>query len=120
MYMLGEVKSPGPVAFFPNLTMGQLIAQAGGWTDGALYEESAVIRATPEATEILTVDLRQLLLEGDKRIDQYLRPNDIVFIPRTKIASWNAFVNQVLPTFRLINEPLTSVLLIQTLKDFNK
>jgi protein involved in polysaccharide export with SLBB domain len=120
VYLLGEVRNPGPIPFFPNLTMGHLIAQVGGWTDGALYEESAVIRATPEATEILTVDLRQLLLEGDKRIDQYLQPNDIVFVPRTKIASWNAFVNQILPTFRLINEPLNSVLLIKTLKDFNQ
>ncbi|MBI4536558.1 MAG: SLBB domain-containing protein [candidate division NC10 bacterium] len=120
VYLLGEVKAPGPVPYFPNLTMGQLIAQVGGWTDGALYEEAAVIRAAPEVTEILTVDLRQLLLEGDKQIDQYLRPNDIVFVPRTKIASWNAFVSQILPTFTLINQPVSTVLQIKALSDLSQ
>jgi len=119
VYLLGEVKTPGPVPYFPSLTMGQLIAQVGGWTDGALFEEAAVIRASAEVTEILTVDLRQLLLEGNKRIDQYLRPNDIVFVPRTKIANWNAFVNQILPTFNLVNQPISTILQIKAIKDFN-
>ena len=87
VYLLGEVKKPGPIPYFPKLTMGQIIAQAGGWTDGALFEESAIVRATPEATEIYTVDLRRLLLLGEKRIDQFLQPNDVVFVPRTPIAN---------------------------------
>jgi len=120
VFLLGEVRQPGPVPYFPNITMGQLIAQAGGWTDGALYDQAAIVRATPEVTEIYTVDLRQLLLEGDKRIDQYLKPNDVVFVPRTPIASWNALMNQLLPTFTLINQPLQSVLNIQAIRDFNK
>ena len=120
VFLLGEVKAPGPVAYFPSLTMGQLIAQVGGWTDGALYEESAVIRAKPEVTEILTVNLRELLLEGNKRIDQYLQPNDIVFVPRTKIANWNAFVNQLMPTFTLINAPISTALNIKALQDIAK
>jgi len=48
--------------------MAQLIAQAGGWTDNALYDQAAVVRATPEVTEIYTVDLRQLLLEGNSEL----------------------------------------------------
>ncbi|MFA5027840.1 MAG: polysaccharide biosynthesis/export family protein [Candidatus Methylomirabilota bacterium] len=119
VYLIGEVKAPGPVPYIPRLTMGQLIAQVGGWTDGALYEEAAVIRARPDVTEILTVDLRQLLLEGNKRIDQYLLPNDIVFVPRTKIASWNAFISQILPTFNLANQPLSTVLQIKAIQDLN-
>jgi polysaccharide export outer membrane protein len=120
VYLLGEVKKPGPVPYFPKLTMGQLVAQVGGWTDGALFEESAIVRASSEVTEIITVDLRRLLLEGDKRIDQYLRPNDIVFVPRTSIANWNAFINQLIPTFTLINQPVSTILSIRALKDFNK
>ena len=120
VYLLGEVKKPGPVPYFPKLTMAQLIAQAGGWTDGALFEESAIVRASSEVTEIITVDLRRLLLEGDKRIDQYLRPNDVVFVPRTSIANWNAFVNQLIPTFTLINQPVSTILSIRALKDFNR
>jgi polysaccharide biosynthesis/export protein len=120
VYLLGEVKRPGPVPYFPKLTMGQLIAQVGGWTDGALFEESAIVRATPEATEIYTIDLRRLLLLGEKRMDQFLQPNDIVFVPRTPIANWNAFIGQLRPTFQFINDPLTTVLSLKAIKDFNK
>ena len=118
VFLLGEVKTPGPVPYFPNLTMGQLVAQVGGWTDGALFDQSAIIRSADGVTEIITVDLRRLLVEGEKRIDQYLKPNDVVFVPRTPIASWNALVNQLAPTFNLINQPLYTILSIKAIQSF--
>jgi polysaccharide export outer membrane protein len=118
VFLLGEVKTPGPAPFFPNLTLAQLVAQVGGWTDSALYDQAAVIRSADGVTEILTVDLRRLLLEGERRIDQYLKPNDVVFVPRTPIASWNALVNQLAPTFNLINQPLYTVLSIKAIQSF--
>jgi polysaccharide export outer membrane protein len=118
VFLLGEVKTPGPAPYFPNLTMGQLVAQVGGWTDAARYDEAAIIRSANGVTEIITVDLRRLLLEGEKRIDQYLQPNDVVFVPRTPIANWNAFIGQIKPTFELINQPLYTILSIKALKSF--
>jgi protein involved in polysaccharide export with SLBB domain len=118
VYLLGEVKTPGPAPFFPNLTLAQLIAQVGGWTDAALYDQAAIIRSAAGVTEILTVDLRRLLLEGEKRIDQYLKPNDVVFVPRTPIANWNAFIGQIRPTFDLINQPLYTILSIKAIQSF--
>jgi polysaccharide export outer membrane protein len=118
VYLLGEVKTPGPAPYFPNLTLAQLIAQVGGWTDAARYDEAAIIRSGAGVTEILTVDLRRLLLEGDRRIDQYLKPNDVVFVPRTPIANWNAFIGQIRPTFDLINQPLYTILSIKAIESF--
>jgi polysaccharide export outer membrane protein len=118
VFLLGEVKTPGPVPYFPHLTLGQLVAQVGGWTDNALYDQAAIVRSAAGVTEILTVDLRRLLLEGEKRIDQYLQPNDVVFVPRTPIANWNAFVTQIRPTFDLINQPLYTVLSIKAISSF--
>jgi len=118
VYLLGEVKTPGPAPYFPNLTLAQLIAQVGGWTDAARYDQAAIIRSAAGVTEILTVDLRRLLLEGERRIDQYLRPNDVVFVPRTPIANWNAFIGQIRPTFDLINQPLYTILSIKAIESF--
>ena len=118
VYLLGEVKTPGPAPYFPNLTLGQLVAQVGGWTDAARYDQAAIIRSAAGVTEILTVDLRRLLLEGEKRIDQYLKPNDVVFVPRTPIANWNAFIGQIRPTFDLINQPLYTILSIKAIESF--
>ncbi len=102
VFLLGEVKTPGPVPYFPSMTLAQLVAQVGGWTDGALFEEARIIRGDLKNPEIIAVDLGRLVIDGDRRIDQLLRPNDVVFIPRTRIADWNAFLAQLRPTLDFI------------------
>jgi polysaccharide export outer membrane protein len=116
VFLLGEIRNPGPVPYFPSLTLSQLIAQVGGWTDGALFEEARIIRPDPKGPEIIGIDLGRLILDGDRRIDQVLRPNDIVFIPRTRIANWNAFLAQLRPTLEFITLSVQPLILYQTIK----
>jgi polysaccharide export outer membrane protein len=116
VFLLGEVKTPGPVPFFPTLTLAQLMAQAGGWTEGALFEEARIIRSDLTATEIIGIDLGRLILDGERRIDQFLRPNDVVFIPRTRIANWNAFLAQLRPTFEFFAIPFQPFFIIRSLE----
>jgi polysaccharide export outer membrane protein len=116
IFLLGEVRTPGPVPFYPTLTLGQLVAQAGGWTDAARYDEARIIRADVKATEIIEVDLGRLMLEGDRRIDQFLQPNDVIYIPRTRIANWNAVLAQLRPTLEFISLALQPVILYRTIK----
>ena len=115
VFLLGEVKAPGPVPYFPSLTISQLMAQAGGWTDGALFEEARIIRPDPKEPQVLSIDLNRLMLQGDQRLDQFLRPNDIVYIPRTRIANWNAFLAQLRPTLEFLTLSLQPVILYQTI-----
>jgi polysaccharide export outer membrane protein len=115
VFLLGEVRAPGPVPYYPNLTLGQLVAQAGGWTDAALFEEARVIRGDLRTPEVLSIDLHRLLLQGDHSIEQYLRPNDVVYIPRTRIANWNAFLAQLRPTLEFVTLSLQPVILQQQL-----
>lgn len=116
VFLLGEVRAPGPVPYFPNLTLGQLIAQAGGWTDAALFEEARIIRGDLRTPEIVAIDLHRLMLQGDRSIEQYLRPNDVVYIPRTRIANWNAFLAQLRPTLEFVTLSLQPFILQQTLE----
>jgi len=116
VFVLGEVKSPGAVPFRPRMTVGQLVAQVGGWTDGARIHEARVIRADPKNPEIIGIDLNRLVLDGDRRIDQHLRPNDIVFIPRTYIADWNAYMAQLRPTFEFFSLPFQPIFTIKALE----
>ncbi len=113
VFLLGEVKTPGPVPYYPSLSVSQLLAQVGGWTDGALFEEARIIRPDPKTPEIIAVDLGRLILDGDRRIDQFLRPNDVVFIPRTRIANWNAFLAQLRPTLEFLSIPFQNFLVIR-------
>lgn len=119
VFLLGEVKAPGPIPYYPNLTLSQLMAQAGGWTDGALFEETRIIRSDPKAPQIIQIDLNRLLLQGDQRIDQLLKPNDIVYIPRTRIANWNAFLAQLRPSLEFLTLSLQPVILYETIRNNN-
>ena len=116
IFLLGEVKKPGPVPFFANMTMAEVIAGAGGWTDNAQFNDARLIRWDPQSPVIVEVDLQRLLLDGDRRIDQVLRPNDVVFIPRHPIADWNAILAQLRPTLEFVVLGLQPAVLWQTLK----
>jgi polysaccharide export outer membrane protein len=115
VFLLGEVRTPGPVPLIPRMTMTQLVAQVGGWTENALFEEAAIVRTGPANTEIITVNLRRLMLDGDWRIDQFLHPNDIVYIPRTSIGNWNAFLATLRPTLEFLSLPFQPVFTIKAL-----
>jgi hypothetical protein len=39
----------------------------------------------------------------------------VVFIPRIAIADWNSVINQLMPTFALINQPIQTLLTIRAL-----
>jgi polysaccharide export outer membrane protein len=115
IFLLGEVKKPGPVPFFANMTMAEVIAGAGGWTDNAQFKDARLIRWDPKAPVIVEVDLQRLLLDGDRRIDQVLRPNDVVFIPRHEVADWNAILAQLRPTLDFIVQGMQPAILYQSL-----
>jgi polysaccharide export outer membrane protein len=115
IFLLGEVKKPGPVPYFANMTMAEVIAGAGGWTDNAQFNEARLIRWSADAPAIVEVDLQQLILNGDRRIDQVLRPNDVVFIPRSGIADWNAILAQLRPTLDFIVQGFQPAILWQSL-----
>jgi len=116
VFLLGEVKTPGPVPYFPSMTLAQLIAQVGGWTDGARFEEARIIRGDLNNPEIIAVDLGRLVIDGDRRIDQLLRPNDVVFVPRTPIANWNAFLAQLRPTLEFVVLGLQPYVIYRTIR----
>jgi len=115
IFLLGEVKKPGPVPFYANMTMAEVIAGVGGWTDNAQFNEARLIRWSADSPVIVEVDLQQLILNGNRRIDQVLRPNDVVFIPRSGIADWNAILAQLRPTLDFIVQGFQPAILWQSL-----
>ena len=96
--------------------MAQLVGQVGGWTDGARIDETRIIRGDLKSPEIIGIDLNRLVLEGDRRIDQYLRPNDVVLVPRTAIADWNSYLAQLRPTLEFVVLGLQPYVLFRTIK----
>jgi protein involved in polysaccharide export with SLBB domain len=95
VYVGGEVNTPGFIPFEGNMTLLQALLHAGGFKETA--KMSSVILIRNEGKEApgwqqVKVD-RMLKAEGDER-GMLLRPFDVVFVPKTAIATWNQFVEQ--------------------------
>jgi protein involved in polysaccharide export with SLBB domain len=95
VYVGGEVRAPGTIAFSGDLTVLQAILQAGGFKDTAELRNVVVIRDQGTMMpEFISLDLKQALVEDGALNDIKLKPRDIIFLPKTGIAQVNQFVNQ--------------------------
>ena len=99
LYILGQIMNPNAYLYKENLTLIQLIAFAGGFSENA-QSNVYLIRGTLSHPRIFIVDT-DAILRGNAR-DVVLRPNDIVFVPRTLLGEWNMVISQILPSLQAI------------------
>jgi polysaccharide biosynthesis/export protein len=83
VFVTGEVTHPGAYPLRGRVSLLQVIAQAGGFTDFADSDEIVVIRSG-EKTERIPVrysDLMKADDKGDEPYDVILRPGDTIVVP---------------------------------------
>lgn len=91
VFVSGEVTRPGVVRFAGSLTSLQAVVEAGGFTRDAVRRNVVVVRDQGTATPaLLVVNLGGSGPAGDV----LLQPNDVVLVPRTRIARANQAVDQ--------------------------
>jgi protein involved in polysaccharide export with SLBB domain len=78
IYVLGEVISPGVVAFAPKASAISAIANRGGFTTRAFKSRVLVVRGSLNKPETFVVDT-SAILKG-KQQDFTLQPRDIVYV----------------------------------------
>ena len=100
VYVLGEVKEPGHFGFKEKMTLTQLITYTKGYTPNANINEIAIIRGNLTNPTIYVASLSKII-EG-KQIDFMVKPNDVVFIPSSKLGDWNAVLALVMPSLDAI------------------
>lgn len=96
VFVDGEVYRAGlvPLAGGP-LTVTQAIAQAGGFRDSARRTEVIVIRRNVDGPYFTSVvDVTKAIDGSDKTQDIRLMPYDIVYVPKSRIAEVNKWVDQ--------------------------
>lgn len=117
VYVGGEVESEGPVALRGGLTMLQAIQSAGGFQDTARRHDILIIRRPPGAEPVArAVNIRSVLSGEEPGRDVRLQASDIIFVPKTKIANVNLFVqqyvNQIFPI-----QTISSAAAVQVTRD---
>lgn len=97
IFVDGEVHKPGLVSYTTHMTLLQSVSVAGGLKDTARSDEILLLRRGPEGKpEIFTLDLTHVFDGSDTGQDISLRPFDIVYVPKSAIASLNLWVDQYL------------------------
>ena len=95
VYVDGEVNRAGLIPLIGPTTILQSISQAGGMKETAKTGEVILLRKTEDNKvtpfRIMLDDAYNGTAEGN---DIYLRPNDIVFVPKSTIADVNTWVDQ--------------------------
>jgi polysaccharide export outer membrane protein len=101
-FVLGEVISPKVIYFRDPTDLIEAIAQAGGFTTVATRTQVVIVRGdirNPQIYEVNALDM----MKG-KSLERFiLQKGDIVYVPRWKIADWNIFIGQILPTLAAID-----------------
>jgi hypothetical protein len=100
VYVGGEVGKPSMLPIPGELTLSQSIAEAGGFLRGANTEQVLIIRRTGNGHyHTLQANVEKVL--SNEAAEVYLRPHDIVYVPKTKIALADKFVeeyiNEIVP-----------------------
>lgn len=102
IFVLGELNRPGIVQFRGNTTIMEAISQAGGFTKGAVLDNVFVVRGDLQKPELIKVNLKELLKEGDLTQNIHLQNKDIVYIPRSSISTAGDFMNVFRPLLDMI------------------
>ena len=95
VFVDGEVYKAGLVTMAGPMTLMQSISQGGGLKDTAKTDEVIVIRRLADNRLVpVVLDLERVINGTDLSQDIALRPNDIVFVPKSHIANVNVWFDQ--------------------------
>lgn len=99
VYVGGEVNTPRAIELSRDQTAFQAILEAGGFKSTAHLANIVVLR--DQGTEeplFFTLDYAEAVKYGNvdtgKGPDLTLQPNDIIFVPKTRVARWGQLVDQ--------------------------
>jgi polysaccharide biosynthesis/export protein PslD len=96
VYVLGEVRNPGAIELKPKMTVLQALAATSGPIRGAKMNSVMMLRRdTTGVLKAVRLDLKASAVKKAEYQDLFVQPEDIIFVPKTFIASVDEFLTQV-------------------------
>ncbi len=94
----GQVGHPGKYDLRGNTTLVEAIAIAGGFTDSAKHSQVLLFRKVDDQwMEAKIIDVKRMEKNGDLKEDPFLRPGDMLFVPKNAFSKFSHFI----PTYNL-------------------
>jgi len=99
-YAFGEFTTSGPIAVYKDLTLTELLATKG--INKATAKTKSIYVLREDVTKFLHIDIFSLNINNPTALlaanKFYILPNDIVFIPSTKLVKWNNVITLLTPS----------------------
>jgi protein involved in polysaccharide export with SLBB domain len=99
-YAFGEFTTSGPISVYKDLTLTELLATKG--INKATAKTKSIYVLREDLTKFLHVDIYTINLNNPAAFiaanNFYILPNDIVFIPQTKLVKWNNVITLLTPS----------------------
>ncbi len=105
IYIFGEVKNPGIYDLKEGMNVLEAVGKAGSFSDSAVIDDVRVIRGDISHPKVIPVNFRKLFRSGNLAINVTLRDNDIIYIPRTRIASVAGLLKNIRPALDFVLWP---------------
>jgi len=96
----GEVPAPQKRLYQAPMGLIETLADCG-WMEDDHWSHVIIIRDGLADPKMYKVDVDGILTGKCKNV--YLKPNDIVYVPKDNLAEYNVFVRKLLPTAQLLN-----------------
>jgi polysaccharide export outer membrane protein len=97
----------------------EAVGKAGSFTRDAVVQSVRLIRGDISRPEVIPVNLKHFFRTGDLSDNLTLQNNDIIYVPKTKIANLAHFLGQVKPALDFVLFPYNFEVL-RTTVDLNK
>ena len=97
VFILGEVGFAGVYNIGEQATLMEAIAKAGGITSDGVYSSIVIMRGDLLKKPIIKIVNLDKVLHGKITPDIYLQPNDVIYVPKKFIASYDYFMRRVFP-----------------------
>jgi polysaccharide export outer membrane protein len=83
--VIGAVEKPGTYELVGRMSLLQVISQAGGFKENASNEIFVLREGRSGNTAAIAIDLKDLLLNGNQKLNIPLMPSDIINVPVDQI-----------------------------------
>jgi polysaccharide export outer membrane protein len=105
--VLGEIESPGIYTYTGSLNLIEAVAMAGDFSSDARSDSVMVVHGNlTENPQVRRVNMLKALKKGTSQPEIILKPNDVVYVPRSFIGNFNKFLDNLQPTIDLITQAI--------------
>ncbi|MCW7556417.1 SLBB domain-containing protein [Endozoicomonas gorgoniicola] len=101
--VLGSVKETGRYDFSSDMTILDILAQAGGPTNTALVEKIIIVNSVADKNQAYTFDLVEFMKDPNLEKLPVLRAGDTIFVPDVKNTKWAYFMDIVKDTVSMVS-----------------